>query len=513
MAPQVSALALLLALPPLLSAQRATPARPSSPKTSDTCRKEGAWTTKVTFPSETTVVRMNDTVLVTCPEEPESGPFPAKCTELKDRRAVWDISGVKCLRMCNDWVRQVDFDPAQMEFGVGAEGRVTCRQQFQQNSFNVTCREMESGRFEWDLGAHKCVKKCRKPSWASALQFEPDKTYYSREEPVTLSCPEGFEPSQPVIRCTGQGNQSVWNQTATCLDTCRKEGAWTTKVTFPSEQTVFRVNDTVLVTCAAEPESGPFSANCTELKDRGAVWDISGVKCLRMCNDWVRQVDFDPAQMEFGVGAESRVTCRHQFQQNSFSVTCRETEPGRFEWDLGAHKCVRKCKIPRTWDPKLQFASKGPFYAPGDSVTLNCPEGYQPSPPVIECVRNGSQPVWSETPTCQGVCTTAGNWPPSVSAASTQTEFAVGEWVEVTCRPEQYEGRPAWMRCTEMAGRVEWDTSRVSCVGEFCTDGRPDGLGAGSKPWDTESLQGAPRLPGGVFMSCVFSSDLLKGVK
>nr|XP_042702588.1 uncharacterized protein LOC122173047 [Chrysemys picta bellii] len=197
-------------------------------------------------------------------------------------------------------------------------------------------------------------------------------------------------------------------------DTCRREGAWTTNVTFPSEPTAFRVNDTVLVTCAAEPESGLFPANCTELKDRGAVWDISGVKCLRMCNDWLRQVDFDPAQTDFGVGAEGRVTCRQQFQQNSFNVTCRETESGRFEWDLGANKCVRKCKIPRTWDPRLQFAPKRQFSALGESVTLSCPEGYRPSPPVIECVRNGNQSVWNETATCQGVCTTAGNRPPSV---------------------------------------------------------------------------------------------------
>uniref|UniRef100_A0A8C4WQU4 Uncharacterized protein n=1 Tax=Gopherus evgoodei TaxID=1825980 RepID=A0A8C4WQU4_9SAUR len=250
--------------------------------------------------------------------------------------------------------------------------------------------------------------------------------------------------------------------------TCRREGAWTTKVTFPPEQTEVRVNDTVLVTCAEEPESGPFPANCTALKDRGAVWDISGVKCLRMCNDWVRQVDFDLAQTEFGVGAEGRVTCRQQFQQNSFSVTCRETESGRFEWDLGAHKCVKKCEISRTWDSGLQFAHEGQFYALGDSLTLNCSEGYWPSPPVIKCVRNGSQAVWSEIPACRGVCTMAGNWPPSVSAASARTEFAVGESVLVTCRPEQYEGSPAWVRCTETAGRVEWDTRNVSCV-EVCT--------------------------------------------
>lgn len=64
------------------------------------------------------------------------------------------------------------------------------------------------------------TEKCPKPSWASALRFEPDKMYYSREEPVTLSCPEGFEPSHPVITCTGQGNRSVWNETAACLGKC-----------------------------------------------------------------------------------------------------------------------------------------------------------------------------------------------------------------------------------------------------------------------------------------------------
>ncbi|XP_044877953.1 uncharacterized protein LOC123373176 [Mauremys mutica] len=127
-------------------------------------------------------------------------------------------------------------------------------------------------------------------------------------------------------------------------------------------------------------------------------------------------------------------------------------------------KTPEKCEIPRTWDSRLQFAPAGPSYAPGDSVTLSCPVGYRPSPPVIQCLSNGSQAVWSETPTCRGVCTRAGNWPPSVSAASPRTEFAVGEEVQVTCRQEQYEGRPAWVRCTETAGRVEWDTSNVSCV-------------------------------------------------
>nr|XP_042702919.1 uncharacterized protein LOC101946296 [Chrysemys picta bellii] len=187
------------------------------------------------------------------------------------------------------------------------------------------------------------------------------------------------------LTAAGLGQASRWDFETNFFDTCRRQGPWTTNVTFPSELTVFWVNDTVLVTCPEKPEPGPFPANCTELKDRGAVWDISGVKCLRMCNDWMRHVDFDPAQTEFGVGAKGRVTCRQEFQQDSFSVTCREMESGRFEWDSGAHTCVRKCEIPRTWDSRLQFAPKRQFYSPGELVTLSCPEGHRPSPPVIVC--------------------------------------------------------------------------------------------------------------------------------
>ncbi|KAM7165888.1 receptor-type tyrosine-protein phosphatase mu-like isoform 1-T1 [Macrochelys suwanniensis] len=126
--------------------------------------------------------------------------------------------------------------------------------------------------------------------------------------------------------------------------------------------------------------------------------------------------------------------------------------------------CAEKCKAPETQDTRVQFTHKQQFYSPGDSVTWSCPAGYRPSQPKIRCTREQSQSVWSGTAACTGVCTTAGNWPPSVSAVAAQTEFAVGEWVLVTCRQEQYEGSPAWMQCMETAGRVEWDTSRVSCV-------------------------------------------------
>ncbi|KAH1168919.1 hypothetical protein KIL84_013509, partial [Mauremys mutica] len=526
MALQVSALALLLALLPLLSAQGAAPS-PRPTKTPGTCRRKGAWTTKVTFPSQQMAFQVNDTVQVTCAEEPEPGPFPANCTELKDRGAVWDISGVKCLRMCNDWVRQVDFDPAQTEFGVGAEGRVTCRQQFQQNSFSVTCRETEPGRFEWDSGAHKCVRKCKIPkSRNSTLQFAPKRQFYAPGDSVTLSCPagyrpsppviecvsngsqavwsetptcqkekceiprtwdsrlqfalvgpfyalgdsvtlscsEGYRPSPPVIECVSNGSQAVWSETPTCRGVCTRAGNWPPSVSAASARTEFAVGEVVQVTCRQEQYEGrPAWVRCTETTGR-VEWDTRNVSCVEKCRkpSWAPALQFEPDKTYYSREEPVTLSCPAGFEPSLPVIRCTG-QGSQSDWNETA-VCLEKCEIPRTWDSRLQFAPKRQFYAPGDSVTLNCSEGYRPSPPVIQCVNNGIQAVWSETPTCRGVCTRAGNWPPSVSAASPRTEFAVGEWVQVTCRQEQYEGRPAWVRCTETTGRVEWDTRNVSCV-------------------------------------------------
>ncbi|XP_043371138.1 complement factor H-like isoform X3 [Dermochelys coriacea] len=465
MALQVSALALLLALPPVLSAQGAGLPSSSRPKTPDTCRREGAWTTKVTFPSELTAFPMNGTVLVICTEKPESGTFPAKCTELKDRGAVWDISGVQCLRMCNDWVRQVDFDPAQTEFGVGAEGRVTCRQQFQQNSFNVTCRETESGHFEWELGAHKCVRKCKIfQTWDSRLQFSPKRQFYSPGESVTLSCSEGYRPSPPVIECVRNGSLSVWSETPTCQGVCTTAGNWPPSVSAVSARTEFAVGERVWVTCLQEQYEGRSAwMQCTERPGR-VEWDTSHVSCVEKCPkpSWASALRFAPDKIYYSREEPVTLSCPEAFKPSHPMITCTG-QGNRSVWNEIA-TCLEKCEIRKPWDSRLQFSPKRQFYSPSESVTLSCSEGYRPSPPVIECVRNGSLSVWSETPTCQGVCTTAGNWPPSVSAVSARTEFAVGERVWVTCLQEQYEGRSAWMQCTERPGRVEWDTSHVSCV-------------------------------------------------
>ncbi|XP_059579541.1 complement receptor type 1-like [Alligator mississippiensis] len=245
---------------------------------------------------------------------------------------------------------------------------------------------------------------------------------------------------------------------------CRKEGSWTAKVTFDSDEMEFPVNGTVAVTCNEGTDPGPFNATCNMTKDYGAAWDISRVKCLRMCNPWAKQVDFSSAQAEFGVGATVLVSCQEPFEQKVFSITCQEMKSGKFEWDFSKNKCIWRCKLPKTWQARPAFSPKRQFYSRGEQVVLSCPEGYQPQPSEISCIPNGTQSTWSETPSCQGFCTKGGNWPPSVSAASSQTDFAVGQQVLVTCLQDRFEEGSFPMMCVEQNGRVEWDTSHVNCT-------------------------------------------------
>ncbi|XP_074850552.1 receptor-type tyrosine-protein phosphatase kappa-like [Carettochelys insculpta] len=157
------------------------------------------------------------------------------------------------------------------------------------------------------------------------------------------------------------------------------------------------------------------------------------------------------------------LTCPEGYQPSLPEIKC--VRHGNQSVWSDTPTCQGMCEAPKSWDSGLQFTPPGRFYAPGVSVTLSCPKGYRPSPPVIECVRNGSQAVWSETPACQpGVCTTTENWPLPASPATAQMEFAVGEKVWVTCPQEQHEGSSGWVYCTEAAGRLAWDASSVTCV-------------------------------------------------
>ncbi|CAM4553901.1 unnamed protein product, partial [Lepidochelys olivacea] len=159
-----------------------------------------------------------------------------------------------------------------------------------------------------------------------------------------------------------------------------------------------------------------------------------------------------------------------------------------------------KCKILKTWDSRLQFSPKGQFYSPGESVTLSCSEGYWPSPAVIKCVSNGSLPVWSETPTCQGKCET----PPESLARGRQTELR-GQGELRLCSTETPGPAPRSLcHCASPSDTMGWGhfwcnllTVRVIPQGNSCPRDRVESLTHGAT-WSVY-------IEGG----CCLSKDLL----
>ncbi|XP_053887317.1 receptor-type tyrosine-protein phosphatase epsilon-like [Malaclemys terrapin pileata] len=82
----------------------------------------------------------------------------------------------------------------------------------------MRCTET-AGRVEWDTSRVSCVEKCKAPDTRDArVRFALEQQFYSPGDVVTWSCPAGHRPSQPDIRCTRRGSQSVWSGTAACIE-------------------------------------------------------------------------------------------------------------------------------------------------------------------------------------------------------------------------------------------------------------------------------------------------------
>ncbi|XP_050843093.1 receptor-type tyrosine-protein phosphatase kappa-like isoform X16 [Serinus canaria] len=61
-----------------------------------------------------------------------------------------------------------------------------------------------------NYGKPKGRETCQKPLWDYRLQLAPDNINYKKNEKVTLSCPEGFQPSFTEIQCQTQFQYDVY---------------------------------------------------------------------------------------------------------------------------------------------------------------------------------------------------------------------------------------------------------------------------------------------------------------
>ncbi|XP_008119907.2 uncharacterized protein LOC103281039 [Anolis carolinensis] len=163
--------------------------------------------------------------------------------------------------------------------------------------------------------------------------------------------------------------------------------------------------------------------------------------------------------------------------------------PGSARGEPGQEEPFPGCQEIKTWDGRLDWTPRALTFALGETLSLTCAEGFRPVPESVRCVEKTNRFGWNVTPVCQaeegssvpppwtspepgpplttpgGSCSRA-EWPPSISAVEPYNKetFAIGEWVWVSCRSEQYAGRRSWIVCLKKDGHPEWDTSGLQCV-------------------------------------------------
>eukprot|EP00075_Anas_platyrhynchos_P012802 XP_027302055.1 receptor-type tyrosine-protein phosphatase kappa isoform X2 [Anas platyrhynchos] len=149
----------------------------------------------------------------------------------KNESGKWVLiqSPTTCIRTCQKpwWDPRLRLAPEQEVYKENAEVTLSCPEGFQPSFTHMRCaggvqtaehsgfvdRTTWLGRKSTGVWIHiegpvECLETCRKPSWDPRLRLAPDQEVYKENEEVTLSCPEGFEPSFTHIKCSRE-DQSI----------------------------------------------------------------------------------------------------------------------------------------------------------------------------------------------------------------------------------------------------------------------------------------------------------------
>ncbi|XP_025050854.1 uncharacterized protein LOC102388166 [Alligator sinensis] len=206
MALQVPALAMLLALPPLMCAWEPAPSSPSSQegdKSPGKCQAPDSRDRWPEFRPKQPFYNPGATVTWRC----SVGFRPSVPNSTCTGSGTWSPESVQCDGFCTirrNWFQLMFTGYIPTELALGKKVQVSCRQeQFEGGSGWLQCVD-RAGRPEWNMSQVNCIEKCRRPQWDPRLQFAPDQQFYRRHEAVRLSCLDGTWPSPPVIRCVAQ---------------------------------------------------------------------------------------------------------------------------------------------------------------------------------------------------------------------------------------------------------------------------------------------------------------------
>ncbi|KAK2512181.1 hypothetical protein Q9233_016453 [Columba guinea] len=267
---------------------------------------------------------------------------------------------------------------------------------------------------------------CKAPSkWDPKLQFTPNQSSYAVNDLVQLSCAGEYVPSVPQIRCISNGMQTLWNETATCEETCQRP-LWDSRLQLSPDQENYKKNEEVVLSCPEGFQPSFTHVRCLgqeqpisnwnpvyrelwqERDSRGSWINIqTSVECIEICQKphWDSRLRLAPDKKNYKKNEEVTLSCPEGFQPPFTLVKCGEKVQSvsrgqpvyRGPW-LGKDsrgswisiqsdvECLEKCHKPQ-WDPRFIFEQDQVFYDVNEEVMMKCPEGYWSSTTEIKCMK------------------------------------------------------------------------------------------------------------------------------
>ncbi|XP_038026420.1 receptor-type tyrosine-protein phosphatase kappa isoform X2 [Anas platyrhynchos] len=303
---------LLLALMPLLAAEKMerdeTGYREN--RRQAVCPKP-QWDSSLRFVPEKTSYDNGEELTLSCLTEDDPPLAVIRCVAWSDWEYAWEVTDkqgrshhiemyqactVKCSRP--QWDPDLHLAPERDVYEEGEEVTLSCPEgslfPFQQAKCawrpravpngehkGTWTQKNESGKWVLIQSPTTCIRTCQKPWWDPRLRLAPEQEVYKENAEVTLSCPEGFQPSFTHMRCAGgvqtaehsgfvdrttwlgRKSTGVWihiEGPVECLETCRKP-SWDPRLRLAPDQEVYKENEEVTLSC---PEG--FEPSFTHIK-------------------------------------------------------------------------------------------------------------------------------------------------------------------------------------------------------------------------------------------------------
>ncbi|XP_071586361.1 uncharacterized protein [Heliangelus exortis] len=268
---------------------------------------------------------------------------------------------------------------------------------------------------------------CKAPySWNPRLQFFPNQSSYAWNDFVQLSCAGDYVPSVPWIKCISNGTHTFWNGIATCEETCQRPGWWDTRVQMSPARINYKKDEEVTLSCNNGFQPSFTHVKCVRGAQtfnysgslRREVWQgrksndawipiEKSIVCIETCQrpHWGHGLQLTPDEENYKKNEEVMLSCPMGFQPTFTHVKCEgkvlSISNGKHEfielWNgrdsrgdwipiPSLVECIEKCQKPQ-WEPRFIFDQERETFNPNEVVKMKCPEGYWPAPMEIKCVK------------------------------------------------------------------------------------------------------------------------------